>query len=494
MKNNENKDQRRIQTISVKPEMKIKIMNDQELEQIQQATLTVLQEAGIKFPSERALNIFAEAGAEVDFKKQIVKIQPDLLKNALVKAPRSFCMASRGNDSLDLYLDGTRTYCGTAGTGHAIIDLTTGHKRDSIKMDVATTALVCDYLPEVSFYWPMISARDTPPETMPLHEIEAAFNHTEKHVHIVSCVKERAAQYAVEMATVIAGSKEAARKRPPLSLLVCPISPLSQETGSIEAGLVFAEAGLPVGFAPMPSIGSTGPATIAGTLVTGNAEILSALCLMQLAYPGTPVYYPFFSMSMNPYSGEPVTGSPQEYMFATSVTQLGHYYDLPVLSAYIGFDAKDPWSWQAGVEGSIGVLQVLLTGPDMNIGIGEMDSATVGSHEKILLDVDILKMARCMIEGFTVDTENLAIDDILAVGPMGHFLDTDRTIKNMRKLWQPGLSYEWSPENNTFRDLREVTKEKVQWILDNHIPAPLDAGVKNELERIIRSAERELVR
>ena len=53
--------------------MKIKTLSDQEVEKIHQATLTVLNETGVRFPSEKALKIFAEAGADVDFKGQIVK-------------------------------------------------------------------------------------------------------------------------------------------------------------------------------------------------------------------------------------------------------------------------------------------------------------------------------------------------------------------------------------------------------------------------------------
>ncbi len=125
--------------ISVKPEMKTKLMNDRELEQIHQATLTVLQKAGVKFPSEKALNIFEKAGAVVDHARQIVKIPPDLLMSALSKVPRAYRMASRGDEGLDLYLDGTKAYCGGGGTGNSVIDVTTGIRRSSTKKDVETT-------------------------------------------------------------------------------------------------------------------------------------------------------------------------------------------------------------------------------------------------------------------------------------------------------------------------------------------------------------------
>jgi trimethylamine--corrinoid protein Co-methyltransferase len=479
--------------ISVKPEMKTKIMSELELEKIHQATLTILNKAGVKFPSEKALNIFEKAGATVDHAEQIVKIPPEFLMSSLSNAPKKYCMASRGSENLDLYLDGTKSYCGGGGTGNSVMNIATGMKRSSTKKDVETTALICDYIEDINFYWPIVSATDTPPATMPLHEIEASFTHTEKHVHIVTCVEERAARYAVEMARVVAGGSQNMKRRPPLSLIVSPISPLGQEAGALDAALVFAEAGLPVGFATMPSICATGPASLAGTLVTGNAEILSGICLIQLAFPGAPVFYPFFSMTINPHSAESVTSWPLGHLFSSSVAQLGHSYNLPVMSTFLLSDTKDIWSWQTGFESGVGGIQFFSAGTDLCVGIGLMDSATATSHEKIIMDADVVKTIKRILEGFTVNDESLAVEDIIASGPGGNFLETSHTLKNIRELWQPGICCQWSPDKNAFRNPKEVVEERVKWILNNHVPSPLDEKAKSELKRIIESAERELV-
>ena len=66
-----------IDPITVRPEMRIRVLSDRDIEKIHQATLTVLEERGVKFPSKRALEAFAEAGARVDFGNQVVKIPPD---------------------------------------------------------------------------------------------------------------------------------------------------------------------------------------------------------------------------------------------------------------------------------------------------------------------------------------------------------------------------------------------------------------------------------
>ena len=107
----------RINPIAIKSDRKIKTLDAQEIEKLHEATRVVLHKTGVRFPCQKALDIFAQAGAEVDFKTKIVKINPDLFMKTLARAPAEFVMGSRGNPELDMTLDGTKIYGGTAGTG-----------------------------------------------------------------------------------------------------------------------------------------------------------------------------------------------------------------------------------------------------------------------------------------------------------------------------------------------------------------------------------------
>ncbi len=482
-----------ISAIQVRPEMRVKILNDQDLEKIHQATLKVLEKVGVRFPSEKALKVFAEAGAKVDFKNRNVRIPSDLLMDALAKAPRSYTFASRDDQDLDLYFDGSKTYFGTDGTGTKTIDLETRKRRASTKKDVEMMAIISDYLPSISFYCALVSAQDVPSKVIPLHELEAGFANTEKHIQTETTEDERVARYAVEMATVIAGSSEALRKRPVLDCFVCTIAPLGQDKGGIESALVLAGAGIPVGFMAMPSLGTTSPASMASAMVIGNAEVLSAMCLIQLAYPGAPVYYSFIPGVANPYTGGFVLGAPQKTVLNAAGVQLGHYYNVPVLSGAFGAtDAHEPDRWQAGMEVSRGPLSVCLVGADFSVGLGLLETFTLLYPEKILFDNEIFNSVKAITEGVRVDSETLAIDEIIAVGPGGHFLGREYTRKKLRELWQPGIVHQWSPEKRDFCNPRDAAVDKIKWILENHKPKPLDEKVKEELKRIIKTAEKEL--
>ena len=181
-------------------------------------SLEILDEVGIHCPSKKALNIYAEHGAQVDFESRIVKLPPDIILEAMSHAPRFYTMGAR-SPAHDLKLDGKATYCATDGCGVETIDFKSRQRRTSVKEDVAQMARVADYLSSIGFYWPIVSAQDYP-AVAPLHELDASFSNTLKHVQTETVMDERMARYAVEMAQVIAGDEASLRERPPLSSLV----------------------------------------------------------------------------------------------------------------------------------------------------------------------------------------------------------------------------------------------------------------------------------
>jgi trimethylamine--corrinoid protein Co-methyltransferase len=126
-------------------------------------------------------------------------------------------------------------------------------------------------------------------------------------------------------------------------------------------------------------------------------------------------------------------------------------------------------------------------------GLGLLDGYTLLYPEKLLLDDEIFRSIQYMAGGMHVDSETLALDEIMTVGPGGHFLDREYTLKNIRRLWNPGISQQWSADMQDFRDPGEAALEKTRWILQNHKPKPLAEEKAKELKRIIRSAERQLV-
>jgi trimethylamine--corrinoid protein Co-methyltransferase len=467
------------------PAYHIRILSDEQLDQFKSSTLEILEKVGVHCPSDRALDIYAQNGAEVDFEKRIVKLPPGIVLEALSHAPRDYTMGAR-SEAFDLDLSKNATYEATDGTGTKTIDYTTRQLRSSVKDDVAKSARVADYLSSISFYWPMVSAQDHP-TTPSLHELDASFNNTVKHVQTPTVVDEITARYAVEMAKVVAGSEEDMRKRPPLSLLICTIAPLAQDIDSMEAALVAAEAGIPVGFMAMPNTGSTAPATIAGTLAIGDAEMVSAMVLTQMAFPGAPIYHSFMPGMTHPRTGAYYSHGSEVYAMGV---ELAHMWGVPTLAGTFGSDASYP-GWEFGMGGGTTSLLCALCGAETGSGMGLLQGSTLLYPEALVLDAELYHSVRAAAAGVDTSPEHMAMDVIEAVGSRGHYLGQRHTRDYMHKLDFSDVVH--VPEKDGgYRDPLEVAREKTDWILENHHPEPLSEQQQAELTRILAAAEREL--
>jgi trimethylamine--corrinoid protein Co-methyltransferase len=303
-------------------------------------------------------------------------------------------------------------------------------------------------------------------------------------------VTEREARAAVEMAAAVAGGRDQLRQRPVLSIMQCTLAPLAQDGGSLEAGLVAAEAGLPVGYMTMASCASTGPATLAGNLVVGNAEVVSALALMQMAYPGCPVYYAAAQTAMDLRTGAYTGGGPEDFLFGAATNALADFYRVPLSMGAFATGAKEP-GWQSAVDNSFSSFMAVSTGADMLLGAGLLHGSRILSYEMLVMDAEIWSIVRAMSRGIVVNDETLALDAIRDVGPGGNFLAHKHTKRHMRELWLPTLMDRrpysiWEEKRD---GAFEWAREKAQSILRDHRPEALDEKLAAELRRIIACVE-----
>ena len=468
------------------PKYRLQILSDEQLNQIQTATLEILEDVGIFCPSKKALSVYAEHGAQVDFETQIVQLSSSVVMDAMSHAPRFYTLGSR-SAAHDLNLDGSATYIATDGTGVETIDFKSNQRRKSVKADVARMARVADYLSSIGFYWPMVSAQDYP-ATASLHELEASFNNTVKHIQTCTVVEAKTAHYAIEMAKVIAGNEATMRARPPVSSLICTIAPLAMDLEATEASLVFAEAGIPVGFMSMACGGLTSPATVAGTIAVADAEMVAAMVLVQLAYPGSPVYYSLMPSLMDRMTGDFDGGAWNTDLFAPLGVELAHKWGVPTL-APVGTSADvSGWISAAGVKANM--LAVSLSGADTASGIGLRETCTLLTEEALVLDAEFCDMARVDASGLDTSPEAFSLDMIKRVGPRGNFLKEKKTRQQVRSLEYSELTTQANTAGG-YRDPIVAAREKTAWILKNHQPEPLADEQQAELKIILAAADRE---
>jgi trimethylamine:corrinoid methyltransferase-like protein len=479
----------KIKSIS-NPKISLEILTPEEILRLHTATLDIIEKTGVRFPSKRALDIWEAHGAQVDRETSIVKVPGQIIEDALKLAPPKYSLAAR-DPAQDLPLDGNHVFLGTDGCGVEVLDIHSGQRRMSAWQDVADIARIGDSLEEIAFHWVAVSAQDYPAKTRGLHELRAIWENSTKHAQTESIYNEREAKAAVEMASVIAGGKETLRKRPLLSIMQCTAPPLGQDGGSLDAALIGAKAGLPVGFMTMAACLTTAPATLAGTLAVGNAEVISATALIQLAYPGAPVFYAAAQTASDLRSGAYTGGGPEDFLFGAAQNKLADFYNIPISMGSFATGAKEP-NWHAGVENSLSTFMASVVMSDMLLGVGLLHGSRIWSYSQMLMDCEIFSIIHKMMQGIVVDDETLALDVIQNVGPGGNFLSQKHTLKHMREIFIPQFMDRrpynvWEEKHD---DGRDWALDKARNILSTHQPEPLDPAVSSELNRIIALVEK----
>ena len=411
------------------------LLEPAQVETLHWTALSILERTGlaIALPTARQRQLEA-AGLLVEEGR--VRFPPDRVEEALRRVPADgyrLCAVAPEND---LRLDGQQGYLSLDGCAARLIDPRTGEARPSRKADLEAAVRIADGLDEISLLWPCVSATDCPARVQPLHELEVLLRLGHKHVQAMTVVDPGCAAAAVAMATEVAGGPEKLRRRPIVSTFQCSVSPLSYEAAALEAALIFAEAGLPVGFWSMTIGGGTAPITPAGNAALVHAEVLGGVTLLELLCPGAPTFYGTSATMMELRRGGVACGGPEDCWLQAVGCQLAHRCGLPASIGTFASAAKAS-GWQAGVENALSGLSSLLAGADLMPGAGLLHSAALFSFEQLLLDCELFDATRAFVEGFAVDPDTLATSTIEGVGPRGHFLAEPHTLAHLRRVWQP---------------------------------------------------------
>jgi len=469
----------------------LNLLSKDELKNIHNATLEILENPGLIIPSKRALEILEKTGANVNYEKSSVIIPSHIVEEALKKAPKTIRYCAR-NPKHDILLEKKETYFTTDGAGVYIRDMETGERRSSTSEDLAQWARIMDSLSKIHVLWPSITPTELPGSLQRIHALITALNNTEKHVE-QQAFNAREAQYEIEIAAAVVGGKGGLRKRPIISAVQCPVAPLKFDTGSIEAVIEFAKAGIPVVPLSMSLAGQTGPATLAGTLAVTSAEILGSLVVSEFANPRAPVLYGACPGNIDFRTGSMVI-SPEYGLINIGLAQLARYYDLPS-EVCGGCSSSKVVDAQAAYERVLTLTPVILAGPDLVAGMGGLEDAKTMAPELLVIDNEILEGILRLAQGFDVSDETLALDIIREVGPGGHYLTQKHTIDHIKDHWIPKIS-----DRRTYdswlkadaKDIVTVAKEKVEEILATHKPEPIPEDTRKEISQIIKRYEEEV--
>jgi trimethylamine--corrinoid protein Co-methyltransferase len=228
----------------------------------------------------------------------------------------------------DVILEGRRVTYTNFAEGVKAVDPWDGKLRPTTKKDVADLARLVDALDDIEVYTIAVTATDVAPEVAEAHLIEATLNNTTKPICSLA-LGHHGARLHIDAAAAVAGGHDKLAERPMLEFLSCPVSPLKlmgEFTGCIIEAARSYQIAMPLS---MAMSGGSAPVTLAGTMVTHNAEVLGGIVLAQLAEKGAKCIYGSSTTAFDLQRAAATVGTPELALISAAVPAMARFYGLP---------------------------------------------------------------------------------------------------------------------------------------------------------------------
>ena len=472
----------------------VRFLTNADMLKIHEQSLYLLREEGIEVVHEAALKNLADCGAQVNIKTKKVTFHADLVERALKTVPRKITMAGRNPERDIVLAPGGKMHTRNSGGMTQVVDLESGEIRNAVLTDTEDFTRLADALEHINVVAPLYPG-DVPLEILELKTLEAMLKHTDKHIS-VRALNPGTFPFLVQMAGAVVGGVENLRKRPIISILDSPISPLSFPDVFIEALYTGGEYGIPVEACSTPNIGATGPITLAGSLLLANVEQLATIVISQLAHSGAPLIWAPRFPAMDMATG--ITGMLTEgAMISAAAAQMAvEHYRLIC-------DFHGP-ATNAIVAGSESILQECIAAfvtsyagrPTILCGAGALELGITASFEDLVIANDLFAVLERSIDGITINEDTLAADAIASVGIGGHYRGHESTLKHLRdnrlnaSLLKPKTREKWAAQGSP--SLVKSAGDKAREILKYYQAGKLEEIIERELNKIIQTAHQEL--
>jgi trimethylamine--corrinoid protein Co-methyltransferase len=463
------------------------------VEAIHNAAMQVLEEIGIEFLNDEALDYLRKAGCKVT--DQNVKMDREWVMEMIGHAPSQFDIIPR-NPERTITIGGDHMVFVNVSSPPNVMDLDRGRRVgdfDSFK----------DLMKFTQYFNCIHVAGGYPVEPVDIHasvrHLDCLFEKltlTDKVVHAYSLGAERV-EDVLEMSRIASGlDAETFFSKPRIYTNINSSSPLKHDTPMLDGSMRFAKRGQPVVVTPFTLAGAMAPVTMPGAVVQFIAEGLAAIALLQFINPGTPCVIGSFTSNVDMKSGAPAFGTP-EYMRATQMSgQMARFYGIPLRAsnacASNAPDAQSMW------ESSNSLFAAITSKVNLVYhGAGWLEGGLIASYEKFVMDCEVLQQVQRYFEPIITDTspESLAVDAIRDVGPDGHFFGADHTQERYTDAFYSPFLSDWSNYEAWEQSGGEWTSQRANklWkaILEEFEAPPIDDAIRDELADFVARRKRE---
>ena len=464
--------------------LQFKVLSDADIEKIYQATLECLERTGVNVLNAEARDLFAKAGAKVDGTR--VRIPREVIQQTLATSPNGFTLWGRdGQTRMDVFPG--QVHFGPGLTSSYFIDPYTGKRHRSRRQDVTAAAKVIDSLENIDYIMGLALPDDVAPERASVFEFAEMVMNARKPMmawgQSLANVQE-----IHQIAAAAVGGEEALREKPIFALFAVGLGPLVIPDTIIANAFWAAEHGIPIVYHGPGVCGISAPVTGAGTLVVELAGSLAGLAAIQLKKQGAPVCLGSVPTPMDPRNARPLYGSPELSLYSAALSEICTHLNLPLMGTSGASEAKTV-DLQAAIESTTQVIFSLLSRTTIPHDAGFLDCADIGSLEMLVMNDEIISMARRTMRGIEVNDTTLMLDVIDRVGPGGEYISAKETAKHFRKeIWLPHLldRQPWNQwERNGSLSMLDRIQVRIREILQTHVPHPLPDGALEKITAIL---------
>jgi trimethylamine--corrinoid protein Co-methyltransferase len=468
----------------------LRFLSDDVINQITNEGLALLMDPGVRVENAEALELLANAGADVDFEAQVAHIPEDIVRTALETAPSEFDLYDLDGEPVVHY--GADSVQFAPGSGAlTLLDSETQEQRAPITDDLVKFVKLVETLPQVDAQSTAFVCSDVPDEIGDLYRLYLALNYMCKPI-VTGAFRKDTWWTMKDMLVAVAGGEDALAERPIAIFDVCPSPPLKWSDLTCQNMVDCARHGIPSQLISMPLAGATAPVTIAGAVVQHTAECMSGVAICQLAAEGAPIVWGGSPAVFDMREGTTPMGAVGTWMIDVSYAEVGRALGLPT-HVYLGMSDAKVVDAQCGLESAGSTLVAALAGVNMVTGAGMIDFESCHSFEKLVIDAEIIGMANRLIAGVEIRDKPIALELMRKVGHRGDYLGQLHTLKWFREeqyipseVIDRGSLEAWKKKGR--KTAWERAQDRVVALLDTYESPPIADDLRSELRALTLKA------
>jgi trimethylamine:corrinoid methyltransferase-like protein len=264
----------------------------------------------------------------------------------------------------------------------------------------------------------------------------------------IECINPEVIKYFKEASEIIYGDADTCAF---LAGSECMTMPLILERRSAEDILERRRCGVHrYHVASMPTLGISTPATLAGSIVMGAAELLGGMAICWCADPKSDLSARMITLVADMRNGNSTTFGPAYAQYDCAVRQLFHerWGGHCMVEVFFSPTAQKP-GLQAVFENYYGTSMRRRWEGNPAIpyaGMGTLGNGGIGSPVQFMLDMEIRKAEWAYRAEIPVTPETLDWEEVLEMTrTRGDFLSSDHTMRHHRELWNSPLFRSESP-------------------------------------------------